>query len=107
MSSYLKEVAYCIKKKTDVTCYLGDPKTFSETMSSRNKAFWKDAINDETNSILCNNTWVLIDLLSTSKPIACKWVFRRKYNTDRIIQTFNVIMVARGFSQKKWIDYFW
>ena len=32
-------------------------------------------------SILSNNTWVLVDLPPGSKLIGCKWVFRRKYNT--------------------------
>jgi hypothetical protein len=38
-------------------------------------------VNDEMDSILSNNTWVLVDLPPGSKLIGCKWVFRRKYNT--------------------------
>jgi hypothetical protein len=41
-------------------------------MSSRDVAFWKEAVNDEMDSILSNNTWVLVDLPSGSKPIGCK-----------------------------------
>ena len=33
-----------------------DPKTFSEAMASRDASFWKEAIEDEMNSILSNNT---------------------------------------------------
>ena len=33
-----------------------DPKTFKEAMASRDVAFWKEAINDEMDSILSNNT---------------------------------------------------
>ena len=33
-----------------------DPKTFKEAMASRDVAFWKEAINDEIDSILSNNT---------------------------------------------------
>nr|GEV73399.1 zinc finger, CCHC-type [Tanacetum cinerariifolium] len=39
-----------------------DPKTFDETMMSQDAAFWKEAINDEMDSIMGNNTWVLTDL---------------------------------------------
>ena len=53
-----------------------DPKTYKEAMTSRDSAFWKEAINDEMDSILSNNTWVLVDLPQGSKPIGCKWVFR-------------------------------
>ncbi|GJW76476.1 zinc finger, CCHC-type containing protein [Tanacetum coccineum] len=39
-----------------------DPKTFDEAMKSQDVAFWKEAINDEMDSIMGNNTWVLADL---------------------------------------------
>uniref|UniRef100_A0A2N9I931 Reverse transcriptase Ty1/copia-type domain-containing protein n=1 Tax=Fagus sylvatica TaxID=28930 RepID=A0A2N9I931_FAGSY len=62
-------------------------------------------INDE-DSILSNNTWVLVDLPPGSNTIGCKWVFRRKYRTDGTIQTFKVRLVAKGFRQREGIDYF-
>ncbi|KAJ9547546.1 hypothetical protein OSB04_020089 [Centaurea solstitialis] len=39
-----------------------DPKTFSEAMSSRDAHLWKEAINDEMDSILGNRTGDLADL---------------------------------------------
>lgn len=83
-----------------------DPKTFNEAMTSRDASFWKEAINDEMDSILSNQTWVLVDLPQGSQPISSKWVFRRKYNTDGSIQTFKARLVAKGFKQRKGIDYF-
>ena len=74
-----------------------DPKTFNEAMTSRDASFWKEAINDEMDSIISNQTWVLVDLQQGSQPISSKWVFRRKYNTDGSIQTFKARLVAKGF----------
>lgn len=40
-----------------------------------------------------------------SKPIKCKWVFKKKYNTDEFIQTLKAKIVVKGFTQKQGIDY--
>ena len=49
-----------------------DPKTFSEVMSSRDTSFWREAVNDEMDSIMSNQTWILVDLPQGSKPISNK-----------------------------------
>nr|GEX53961.1 zinc finger, CCHC-type [Tanacetum cinerariifolium] len=41
-----------------------DPKTFDEAIKSQDVTFWKEAINDEMDFIMGNNTWVLADLPS-------------------------------------------
>ncbi|GJS85107.1 zinc finger, CCHC-type containing protein [Tanacetum coccineum] len=51
---------------------VNDPKTFDEAMKSHDVAFWKEAINDEMDSIMGNNTWVLTDLPPGCKPLGCK-----------------------------------
>ncbi|KAH9767601.1 hypothetical protein KPL71_011332 [Citrus sinensis] len=83
-----------------------DPKTFSEAMSSRDASFFREAVNDEMDSIMSNQTWVLVDLPPGFKPISSKWVFRRKYNSDGSLQTFKARLVAKGFKQRNSIDYF-
>ncbi|GJZ75237.1 zinc finger, CCHC-type containing protein [Tanacetum coccineum] len=83
-----------------------DPKTFDEAMKSQDVAFWKEAINDEMDSIMGNNTWVLADLPSGCKPLGCKWIFKRKLKVDGTIETFKARLVIQGFKQKSRIDYF-
>ena len=82
-----------------------DPKTYKEAMASRDACFWKDAIQDEMDSILSNHTWELVDLPPASKPIGCKWVFRKKYHIDGTLHSYKARLVAKGFRQKEGIDY--
>ena len=83
-----------------------DPNTYNATMALRDAAFWREAVNDEMDSILSNSTWVLVDLPLSSNTISCKWVFRRKYRTDGTIQTFKARLMTKRFRQKERIDYF-
>ncbi|GKC01176.1 zinc finger, CCHC-type containing protein, partial [Tanacetum coccineum] len=70
-------------------------------MKSQDVAFWKEAINDEMDSIMGNNTWVLADL-----PPGCKWIFKRKLKVDGTIKKLKARLVIQGFKQKSRIDYF-
>ena len=83
-----------------------DPKTYSEAISSQDSAFWKEAINDEMDSIMGNNTWVLEDLPSGCKPLGCKWIFTRKRRPDGSIVKFKARLVIQGFRKKHGVDYF-
>nr|GEX38720.1 zinc finger, CCHC-type [Tanacetum cinerariifolium] len=46
-----------------------DPKIFDEAIKSYDVAFLKEAITDEIDSIMGNNTWVLADLPPGCKPL--------------------------------------
>ncbi|GJT31101.1 zinc finger, CCHC-type containing protein [Tanacetum coccineum] len=70
-----------------------DPKIIDEAMKSQDVAFWKEAINDEIDSIMGNNTWVLADLPPYCKPLGCKWIFKRKLKLDETIEKFKARLV--------------
>ncbi|GKA71337.1 zinc finger, CCHC-type containing protein [Tanacetum coccineum] len=91
--------SYCFNVKDD-------PKTFDEAMKSQDVAFWKEAINDEMDSIMGNNTWVLTDLPLGCRPLGCKWIFKRKLKVNGTVEKFKTRLVIQGFKQKSGIDYF-
>ncbi|GJQ97063.1 zinc finger, CCHC-type containing protein [Tanacetum coccineum] len=91
------------------SCYFNvedDPKTFDEAIKSHDVAFWKKAINDEMDSIMGNNTWVLANLPPGCKPLGCKWIFKRKLKIDGTIEKFKARLIIRCFRQKSGIGYF-
>nr|GFC90807.1 zinc finger, CCHC-type [Tanacetum cinerariifolium] len=55
MDGFSYQHSYCFNVEDD-------PKTFDEAMKSQDVTFWKETINDEMDSIMGNNTWVLADL---------------------------------------------
>ncbi|GJU62962.1 zinc finger, CCHC-type containing protein [Tanacetum coccineum] len=83
-----------------------DPKIFDEAMKSQDVSFWKESINNEMDSIMGNNTWVLADLPPGCRPLGCKWIFKRKLKVDGTVEKFKARLVIQGFKQKSRIDYF-
>ncbi|GKA40476.1 hypothetical protein Tco_0733069 [Tanacetum coccineum] len=78
-----------------------DLKIFDEAMKSQVVSFWKKAINDEMDSIMGNNTWVLADLPSGCKPLGCKLIFKRKLKVDGTIEKFKARLVIQGFNKSQ------
>ena len=95
-NNVLNKIPILLNVEEDIT-----PKTYKEALSSRDSSFWKEAINDEIDSLLSNGTWVLVDLPPKCKPIGCKWVFRIKDG-----KLFKARLVAKGFRKKEGVDYF-
>nr|GEX69899.1 zinc finger, CCHC-type [Tanacetum cinerariifolium] len=80
-----------------------DPKTFDKAIKSQ---YVSESINDEIDSIMGNNTWVLTDLPPGCRPLGCKWIFKRKLKVDGTVEKFKARLVIHGFKQKSMIDYF-
>ena len=83
-----------------------DPQTFKEAMSTPEAPQWKETINSEIESIMQNHTWELVDLPKGSKPLGCKWIFKRKLKLDGSIDKYKAQLVAKGFNQREGVDYF-
>ncbi|GKA30347.1 zinc finger, CCHC-type containing protein [Tanacetum coccineum] len=65
----------------------------------------KEAINNEMESIMGNNTWVLVNLPLGCKPHGCKWIFKRKLKVDGTIEKFKARLVIQCFKRTLGIDY--
>ncbi|WVZ24094.1 hypothetical protein V8G54_002638 [Vigna mungo] len=66
---------------------------------------WRNAMIEELRSIEKNKTWELVDLPPGKSSISVKWVFKRKMNPDGSVSKHKARLVARGFLQKKGVDF--
>ncbi|XP_019170539.1 PREDICTED: uncharacterized protein LOC109166104 [Ipomoea nil] len=81
---------------TDPTCYsqaVGHP-------------HWRDAMDQEFNALLHNNTWQLVAPALDMNIIGCKWVFRTKRTADGTVERHKARLVAKGFNQVAGEDFF-
>jgi hypothetical protein len=84
----------------DFIIYLVDdtPTTIAEAYSSSDTDLWKEAIQNEMDSILSNVTWEVIDRPYGCKPVGCKWVFKKKLRPDGTIEKYKARLVAKGYT---------
>ena len=56
--------------------------------------------------MLNNHTWELTNLPPDSKPIGCKWIFKRKLKPYEFIDKYKARLVVNSYRQKEGLDYF-
>ena len=79
---------------------IGEPMNYKQ---AKDKAEWVEAMNEEYNSIMKNQTWELTELPEDKTPIGCKWLFKYKLKLDGSIERFKARPVAKGYTQNKGI----
>ena len=83
----------------DFLTYLleNEPQSFQKAVNSPKGPLWKEAIKSKIDSILQNHTWELVDLLSGSKQLGYKWIFKKKIKADGTIDKFKARLVIKGY----------
>jgi hypothetical protein len=79
-----------------------EPISYSETPQI---VGWVDAMEQEMKLIHKNNTWTLVDLQVSRKPITIKWVYKIKTHADGSTTKFKVQLVGQGFQQRVGEDF--
>eukprot|EP00253_Pinus_taeda_P021356 PITA_21356 len=77
---------------------IAEPSNFYEA----NKSFeWKEAMKEEYESIIKNNTWDLVKLPHGKQAIGCRWLFKLKFKVDGSIDKHKARLVEKGYSSKE------
>ena len=82
-----------------------EPTTYNEVLLDKDSEKWLQAMNSKMDSMYENVVWTLVDPPIGTKPIGCKWVFKKKIDMDGKVSTYKARLVAKGYSQKYGIDY--
>ncbi|KAI3825951.1 hypothetical protein L1987_07722 [Smallanthus sonchifolius] len=97
--SNLPPEAYCFISSLNKSV---EPRSYKEASMDSN---WVNAMNDEMDALLRNNTWTLTGLPAGRKPIGCKWIYKIKYKADGQIERYKARLVAKGYSQREGVDF--
>ena len=100
--------------EADVICYAlsvaedlqkVEPRNLDEALKGKGSKFWLDAVKEEMNSLMKNNTWELVGR-PKQKVVGCKWVFKKKEGIPGVEKPrYKARLVAKGFTQVEGIDY--
>ena len=82
------------------------PKSYNEAKTYEDWLEWEGAIKDEYNSLMKNNTWILVDKQPWMKPLGCKWVLDYKLGEFNELLRRKARLVIKGYAQHYGVDYF-
>ena len=82
-----------------------DPKNVKEALSSEHATEWKQAMENEINSLKKNKVWSLVKLPTGKKAIGSKWIYKQKRDADGNVERFKARLVAQGYNQTYGVDY--
>ena len=82
-----------------------DHTSFEEAMRSVYSFKWQEAMKVEMNSMNTNDVWDLKEIPNWAKTVGCETVYKVKYVSKENVERYKTWLVAKGFTQREWIDY--
>lgn len=95
-----------LRSNAQVLIITSEPQSYEEAISCEEAPHWIEAMNCEMDSHDKNRTWTLVGKPEGANVVKSKWIFKIKKNPDSSIARYKSRLVAKGYSQKKGIDYF-
>lgn len=74
--------------------------TFKQAMASPEAEAWRVAMQKKYDSIMRNETWILVEPTANANIIGSGWIFKKKGTVDGTTN-FRARLLARGYAQIK------
>nr|GEW51340.1 ribonuclease H-like domain-containing protein [Tanacetum cinerariifolium] len=82
--------------------------SISLLLKSYNAAFndpnWKNAMTDEHNALINNNTWILVPRPTNANILRCMWLFFHKFLANGTLSRYKARLVVNGSTQIEGIN---
>ncbi|GKA64595.1 ribonuclease H-like domain-containing protein [Tanacetum coccineum] len=65
---------------------------------------WRDAMYDEYNALIKNDTWILVSKPPNVNVVRSMWLFRHKYHANGSLSRYKARLVANGRNQQYGVD---
>jgi hypothetical protein len=88
-----------------IIAFLEEPQNIEEALTCENSKEWECAMQEKYDSLMTDNTWTLVPLPASRKPVFYKWVFKIKEGANGEVECYKARLVARGFTQTYGVDY--
>jgi hypothetical protein len=79
--------------------------TYKEAMVGPDSVKWLNSMRSKIEYMYENQVQNLVDPPEGSRPIECKWIYKKKIDANGNISLYKARLVAKGFRKIQGIDY--
>jgi transposase InsO family protein len=106
---YAEEVAMSAVIRTGVQQVMDDDSpTYEQAMAGPERHLWTAAMQEELHAMKTKGVFEYVDVASLgpeTNVTGCKWVLKKKYNSDGQVAKRKARLVCKGFTQMEGVDY--
>ena len=82
-----------------------EPQSINEALNGKDANKWKQALEEEYNSLIKNETWEFVPPPEGCNIVGSKWVMKVKRDANGHVDRHKARLVAQGYSQTHGVDY--